>query len=73
MNNTVVLQFGVLPGTPPLDGPVPKGKNLGADFNDATQSAVNRDATLQSRRAKSPEDRDEFMSGKDNLSYSLLG
>lgn len=48
---TVVLQFGILPGTPPLDGPVPKGKHLGADFDDATQSAASRDFTSQRRRA----------------------
>lgn len=44
---TVVLQLGVLPGTPPLDGPLPEGQHLGADFDDATQSAATRKSTLQ--------------------------
>lgn len=55
-NVTVVLQLGVLPGTPPLDGPLPEGQHLGADFDDATQSAATRKSTLQCRRAKSRED-----------------
>lgn len=48
-NVTVVLQLGVLLGSPLLNGPVPVGQHLRADFDDASQSTATQRAARSNK------------------------